>query len=423
MPMGKKIFFVIAFLMLSFLLIRPVLAADIDIDYSAELSKVCKASHCTIPIPTLVDPNEKVIKIDQDFYLTGLTWNNTKIDIYVDDEYQGSATVVNDDDSDTANFYYLIENSSLLEGVHEWKVIAWAETLRKRSYVSMENSFTIENYFLAPILKGISKDIDGNNWIIGSAENNSIVSIYVDNVYQGQVRTDGNFNYNIGQLSPGLHTFYTLARQADTGRISKRSNILSEQVSGTQIIEEEFVEDFEPEEVIPEPEEPVVPEEPEEVIPEPETEDQISSISEEKEEENNIVIQDEESQDNVNVTETEDHDVEVGVISHEESQDQLVVDSQKSELNEEEKEEDTVTEELQAATPDGELTEMLMGELDVVEKQERNRKVGLWLLIILIVIVMVSTSLSEKKTKFKAEDSKKKDDDSNSHQGDLFNRE
>ena len=258
------------------------------------------------------------------------------------------------------------------------------------------------------------------------------MSIYVDNVYQGQVRTDGNFNYNIGQLSPGLHTFYTLARQADTGRISKRSNILSEQVSGTQIIEEEFVEDFEPEEVIPEPEDTVVPEESEEVIPEPEdtvvpeepeTEDKISSISEEKEEENNIVIQDEESQDNVNVTETEDHDVEVDVISHEESQDQLVVDSQKSELNEEEKEEDTVTEELQAATPDGELTEMLMGELDVVEKQERNRKVGLWLLVILIVIVLVSTSLSGKKTKFKAEDSEKKDDDSNSHQGDLFNRE
>ena len=414
--MGKKIFFVIAFLMLSVLFIKPALAADIDIDYVAELSKVCKASHCTIPIPTLVDPNEKIIKIDQDFYLTGLTWNNTKIDIYVDNEYQGSATVVNDDDSDTANFYYLIENNSLLEGIHEWKVIAWAETLRKRSYVSMENNFTIENYFLAPILDRTSKDIDGNNWIIGSAESNSIVSIYIDNVYQGQVRTDGNFNYNIGHLSPGLHTFYALAKQVNTGKISKRSNILSEQVLGTQIIDEEPVEDFEPEEIIPEVEEVIEPE------------DQISAISEEKEEDTGIIIQDEESQDNVNVTETEDHDVEVGVISHEKSQDQLVVDDQKSglsALNEEDKkeEENTVTEELQTATPDSEFSEMLMEELDIVEKQERNRRVGLWLLIILIVIVVVSTSLSGKRTKTKSEDSEKKDDDSNSHQGDLFNRE
>lgn len=414
--MGKKIFFVIAFLMLSVLFIKPALAADIDIDYVAELSKVCKASHCTIPIPTLVDPNEKIIKIDQDFYLTGLTWNNTKIDIYVDNKYQGSATVVNDDDSDTANFYYLIENNSLLEGIHEWKVIAWAETLRKRSYVSMENNFTIENYFLAPILDRTSKDIDGNNWIIGSAESNSIVSIYIDNVYQGQVRTDGNFNYNIGHLSPGLHTFYALAKQVNTGKISKRSNILSEQVLGTQIIDEEPVEDFEPEEIIPEVEEVIEPE------------DQISAISEEKEEDTGIIIQDEESQDNVNVTETEDHDVEVGVISHEKSQDQLVVDDQKSglsALNEEDKkeEENTVTEELQTATPDNEFSEMLMEELDIVEKQERNRRVGLWLLIILIVIVVVSTSLSGKRTKTKSEDSEKKDDDSNSHQGDLFNRE
>ena len=414
--MGKKIFFVIAFLMLSVLFIKPALAADIDIDYVAELSKVCKASHCTIPIPTLVDPNEKIIKIDQDFYLTGLTWNNTKIDIYVDNKYQGSATVVNDDDSDTANFYYLIENNSLLEGIHEWKVIAWAETLRKRSYVSMENNFTIENYFLAPILDRTSKDIDGNNWIIGSAESNSIVSIYIDNVYQGQVRTDGNFNYNIGHLSPGLHTFYALAKQVNTGKISKRSNILSEQVLGTQIIDEEPVEDFEPEEIIPEVEEVIEPE------------DQISAISEEKEEDTGIIIQDEESQDNVNVTETEDHDVEVGVISHEKSQDQLVVDDQKSglsALNEEDKKEEdnTITEELQTATPDNEFSEMLMEELDIVEKQERNRRVGLWLLIILIVIVVVSTSLSGKRTKTKSEDSEKKDDDSNSHQGDLFNRE
>lgn len=440
--MGKKIFFVIALIVLSVLFIKPVLAADIDIDYSAELSKVCKPSHCIIPIPTLIDPNEKIVKIDQNFYLTGLTWNNTKIDIYIDDEYQGPATVINDEESDTANFYYLIENNSLLEGIHEWKVIAWAETMRKRSYVSVENSFTIESYFLSPILNRVTKDIDNNNWIIGNAENNSIVNIYVDNVYQGQVRTDGNFNYNIGHLSPGLHTFYATAQQVDTNKTSKRSNTLSEQVFETQITDENFFEDIDQNlesqneeevdevDVLEEPEivtEPKIEPELEESM---DVEDQISSISEERDLEDDIIIQNEESQDNVNVTETEDRDVEVGVISHEESQDQLVVDNQESELSELDIQEDeiegqiTATEGLQAATPSDEYTEIIMEELNIVEKQERNRKVGLWLLIILIVIVVVSTSLSGKKEKNKSlKEPKKKDDDFDSHQGDLFNRE
>ncbi len=429
--MGKKIFFVIAFLVLSVLFIKPVMAADIDIDYNAELDKVCKPSHCIIPIPTLIDPNEKIIKIDQDFYLTGLTWNNTKIDIYVDDEYQGPATVIDDKESDTANFYYLIENNSLLEGVHEWKVIAWAETGRKRSYVSTENNFTMENYFLAPVLDRITKDIDNNNWIVGSAENNSMINIYVDNVYQGQVRTDGNFNYNIGHLSPGWHTFYATAQQVDTGKTSKRSNILSEQVFETQSIIEDL-EQSEEEEIdqIDELEEEIIIDPVIEPIEEADIEDNISSISEERDEENDIIVQVEEGRDSVNVSEIEDYDVEVGVISHEESQDQLVVDNQEgeiSELNNQEgeiEEQITVTEELQAATPSNRETEMILEELSVMERQEKNRQVGLWLLIVLIVIVIVSTSLSGKKAKLKSsKESEKKDDDFDSHQGDLFNRE
>ena len=429
--MGKKIFFVIAFLVLSVLFIKPVLAADIDIDYNAELDKVCKPSHCIIPIPTLVDPNEKIIKIDQNFYLTGLTWNNTEIDIYVDDEYQGPATVIDDEDSDTANFYYLIENNSLLEGVHEWKVIAWAETRRKRSYISIENNFTMESYLSAPVLNRITKDIDNNNWIVGSAENNSMVNIYVDNVYQGQVRTDGNFNYNIGHLSPGLHTFYAIAQQIDTGKTSKRSNILSEQIFETQSMIEDLDQSEEEEiDQIDEPEEEIIIDPVVEPIEEANIEDNISSISEERDEENDIIVQTEESRDNVNVSEIEDHDVEVGVVSHEESQDQLVVDNQESELNElneqegELEEQITATEELQAATPSDREAEMILEELDVLERQEKNRQVGLWLLIILIVIVIVFTSLSGKKAKLKSpKESEKEDDDFNSHQGDLFDRE
>jgi hypothetical protein len=419
MPMVKKMFLGIIFFILSILFTQSVLAADINIDHNVELNKVCKPMNCVVPIPTLVDPQEDIIKIDQDFYLTGLTWNDTKIYIYVDNVYQGEAVVVNDEESDTANFYYLIENNSLLEGQHEWKVIAWTKSMHKRSYVSTENNFTIEAYFTAPQLDRITTDIDNNNWLVGVAENNSIVSIYVDNIYQGEVRTDGNFNYKLGNLSSGLHTVYAIARDAHTGKTSKRSNLLSEHITEYISIPVE-----EPEPI--EPEEPVVPEEPEPIEPE-EPENQISSISE-PEEDNGIIIQNEESQDNVNVAETEEHDVEVGVINHEESQDQLVVDIRESELNQVKDETDivsedvTVTEELQPASLENEEIEIIMEELDVVEKQQRNRKVGLWLLIILIVIVVVSTFLSEKRVKIKSKDLRKEDDDLDSHQGDLFDR-
>jgi len=413
-------FWGIAFFVLSILFVQPVAAANMEIDHNAELNKVCKPMNCIVPVPTLVDPYEDLIKIDQDFYLTGLTWNNTKIYIYVDDIYQGEATVIDDDDSNTANFYYLIENNSLLEGQHEWKVIAWTETMRKRSYVSAENNFIIEDYFIAPQLDRITVDIDNNRWLVGAAGNNSIVSVYVDNVYQGETRTDGNFNYNLGNLSPGLHTFYTVARDVNTGKLSKRSNLLSEQIL----------------EIDAPVEEPIIPEEPTELIeleevPEisqPEDldqEEQISSISEEYD--NEVTIISEEDDANVSVGELEDSDIEVGVVSEEESQDQLVVDAQKSELEtivdeEGERENLSATEELQPATPSIEDEEIIMEELSLAEKQGRNRKVGIWLLIILIVIVVASTFLSGKKNNFRQKE-KSEEDDTDSHQGNLFNKE
>jgi len=429
-------FWGIAFFVLSILFVQPVAAANMEIDHNAELNKVCKPMNCVVPVPTLVDPYEDLIKIDQDFYLTGLTWNNTKIYIYVDDIYQGEATVIDDDDSNTANFYYLIENNSLLEGQHEWKVIAWTETMRKRSYVSAENNFIIEDYFIAPQLDRITVDIDNNRWLVGAAGNNSIVSVYVDNVYQGETRTDGNFNYNLGNLSPGLHTFYTVARDANTGKLSKWSNLLSEQILEIDAPVEEPV-------IPEEPEEPVIPEE--EIISEesieeldelteleeisqPEDldqEEQISSISEEYD--NEVTIISEEDDTNVSVSELEDSDIEVGVISEEESQDQLVVDAQKSELEtivaeEGERENSSATEELQPATPSIEDEEIIMEELSLAEKQGRNRKVGIWLLIILIVIVVASTFLSGKKNNSRQKE-KSEEDDTDSHQGNLFNRE
>jgi hypothetical protein len=104
--------------------------------------EVCSLSKCRIPIPTLREPNNKNFGLNQKIYLTGLTWNNTTIDVYIDSTYAGSAIVRNDEKSNTANFYFEFENN-LSAGKHNWSVIARSLNERDRSYLSVRNSFTV----------------------------------------------------------------------------------------------------------------------------------------------------------------------------------------------------------------------------------------------------------------------------------------
>jgi hypothetical protein len=137
---NKVVFFVVALFLFS--IFTSVNAAEIEIDYDQELSKECTQRHCNIPVPTLISPDQKNFQVGEDFHLTGLTWNNTDIDIYLDGNYQGSATVNDDEESDTANFYFLVDRS-LLTGDHQWQVVAWSRNKRSRSFSSSENIFTV----------------------------------------------------------------------------------------------------------------------------------------------------------------------------------------------------------------------------------------------------------------------------------------
>lgn len=117
---------------------------DVKTIKDREFLKQCSLSKCRIPIPTLKNPDNKIFNQDQKIYLTGLTWNNTIIDVYVDGNYVGSAVVRNDEKSNTANFYLEFENN-LSVGNHSWSVIAWSLNQRDRSLVSKENLFTIKS--------------------------------------------------------------------------------------------------------------------------------------------------------------------------------------------------------------------------------------------------------------------------------------
>ncbi len=456
--MIKKIFLSAVFIGLALWFTNPVRAANITVDYNAELTKNCKPSHCVVPVPTLINPQNSIIEINKKIYLTGLTWNNTKISIYLDNKYQGRATVVNDQNSDTANFYYLIDKK-ILVGHHEWQVIAWTENMRRRSYLSTSNSFTIRTYFAAPHLDQIREDIDHNNWLIGKVKSDSLVKVYVDNQYQGQLRTTGNFNYNLGHLPVGQHNFYVLAQEISTGRMSKKSNILSKQISepveatsntntnlsnsesfnssnsNTPSLDNSNVKDSsssleEPKTAItreiksvksnskPEAETPINVKRPR---------GQISSISEKKEENGEITIKQSENKENVKIVDVEDSEnlnQAIDVRDSNDIQNQLVVDNSQKIKNKNNNENNQVkttnTENLQSANLDKESKDLIMSDLNISAKQERNRKIGLWLLVVLIAVVFLSTIWSNKKKTSTVEESL--EDNHNPDQKNLFDK-
>lgn len=323
--MRKKVFLMIAFLVLSFLFFTNVSATEVEIDHNAELEKECKLSRCYVPIPTLVKPDGEIYNIDKPFYLTGLTWNNTEIDIYVDDQYYGSATVVKDDDSPTGNFYFLVDQE-LSEGQHQWKVIAWTETRWQRSFVSQGAVFFLES----PIREDLDSLITPSS--LGDAE---------ESVDENVVDVDQDSE------QPDL----------ETGLEDQDISAISEEAEREVFVSEENIEG--------------------EVI-----------ISESFSDENIEVIEGENEEILVNI----DEDKEIARI-------------------------DETTGSLQPATPDEEEKAEIMGDLDINEKQERNRSIGIWLLITLIVIVIFSTLFSGKK-KIKQ---KKDEDDNHPQQKDLFN--
>ncbi len=325
MPMRKKVFLMMAFLVLSFLFFANANAAEVEIDHNAELEKECKLSRCYVPIPTLVKPNGETHNINEEFYLTGLTWNNTEIDIYIDNQYYGPATVVKDDDSPTGNFYFLVDEE-LSQGQHQWKVIAWTETRWQRSFVSQGAVFFLES----PKRENLDLPITPSS--LEDAEESGDENV---------VDVDQNSELE-----------------------AEESEIEDQDISA--ISEEAATEIFVSEEDI----------------------------------EGEVIISESSSNENLEVIEGENEEILVNI-----DEDKEIASR------------DEIIENLQPATPDEAEKIAVIEDLDINEKQVRNRSIGIWLLIILIVIVIFSTLFSGKKKVKK----KKDEDDNHPQQKGLFN--
>ncbi len=97
---------------------------------------------CLVPAPTLIQPTfEKRFYSPRSVLITGLSWNQTKVDVYIDGVYNGRATL-RTDPSDIGNFFYR-PFLPLTPGTHSVYTVARNLSEKERSPESPEVSFVV----------------------------------------------------------------------------------------------------------------------------------------------------------------------------------------------------------------------------------------------------------------------------------------
>jgi hypothetical protein len=97
---------------------------------------------CLVPAPTLVQPRlDRTFSSPRAVVITGLSWNETKVDVYIDGIYNGRADL-RTDKSDVGNFVYY-PFLPLTPGKHTVYAVARNISEKERSPESPEISFML----------------------------------------------------------------------------------------------------------------------------------------------------------------------------------------------------------------------------------------------------------------------------------------
>ena len=184
-----------------------------------------------VPAPTLIAPNEKTATADLRPLITGLTIDDSLVEIFIDGVYNGETGILKND-SGTANFSYR-PTLSLNRGWH--KIQARAVSNENFSLDSNLLNFRIELPMPAPtIFKPVVNQETSSSrpFIVGLAKNDSKIKIYIDKKYDGELTVKNhesgtaNFAYKPAMaLVRGSHSVYTVAVDK-RGKESSRSNLI-----------------------------------------------------------------------------------------------------------------------------------------------------------------------------------------------------
>lgn len=190
-----------------------------------------------LPAPTLLAPASGESFDMSKPAIRGVTFNDTRVAIYIDDAFNGYANVQNGSQG-TASFVYF-PFLDLNAGWHKVKVRAEDPNTGVRSDVSPETSFFIEFPYPAPEVHYAAVNGDttwSKPFIAGVAKNDSTVQVFIDGALNGEFKVmnsgtgTASFAYQpYCSLSPGTHTAYAVAVSPE-GKKSVASAVLTFEV-------------------------------------------------------------------------------------------------------------------------------------------------------------------------------------------------
>jgi hypothetical protein len=197
------------------------------------------------PAPTLIQPKEDAITAKVKPYITGLSVNNTKVNIYIDGILNGGSNRLTHD-SGTANFAYK-PYLNLNVGRHT----VWAVAIDERGNVSKPSNiltFNIEEQLPAPVIKEESS-LDGQVRISGVVKSGLTIKVFQDHKVIQTLKTGtsstnvSGFVFNVNNnLNKGEHLFYVTAVDS-RGKESKWSNIVYKKSLPSTVVNKETVKE------------------------------------------------------------------------------------------------------------------------------------------------------------------------------------
>ena len=137
-------------------------------------------SDCLVPTPTLIQPDNAFdYSNGNEVLVTGLSWNETKVDVYIDGAYNGRAEL-RIDPSEIGNFHYK-PTLSLNPGEHNIYTIARNLSEKERSPQSPIITFSVLRRTPTvatgsqpgkeePIVKGQSTEVDSEDSAVSDEE-------------------------------------------------------------------------------------------------------------------------------------------------------------------------------------------------------------------------------------------------------------
>lgn len=376
--MVKKIFFLMSIFAIFFFVSSPANAQLVDTndDYGA----TCTLRKCEIPTPTLIAPDKASFSGKNDIYLTGLTWNNTKIQVYLDAKYQGEA-IVQKNDSGIGNFYYKISPNKLDRGNHKWAVIA--RGAYSRSSVSKENRLEITSEIdKSQPLRIEDSGLKQTDEVIDISENTSSTTSSVDVIIESVSTSTESAEIGKETVSPNqisTSTEIILELDLESENSASTTEVLIKEPVVNPIEEQiEAVKNIEIKEQVP---------------VESTNNDNSEKISSIKENEDGVVISAVESSREVSVYEKSESDVSVNVAENGEGKSLVVDNNYKPSENQTNIEKDNIeigiAEKLQNAKPGDVLLNKIKQELGFnseIEKQKKNRIIGIAILSFVIAL-------------------------------------